>query len=508
MHSDPVDLLIIGGGVNGTGIARDAAGRGLSVLLAERGDLAGATSSASTKLIHGGLRYLEHYEFRLVRESLGERETLMRMAPHIIWPLRFVLPHHPGLRPAWMIRIGLFLYDHLAGRVTLPGSTGIDFTKGDLRGAPLKPDFRRGFEYSDCWVDDARLVVLNAMGARDLGATVLTRTAVTAARRDGGLWQATLTDQRSGASRMVAARGIVNAGGPWVRDTLTGAFAQTPKNAVRLIKGSHIVTRRLFDGDHCYIFQNADGRIIFAIPYEHDFTLIGTTDLQLDRLDGPPRITPEETEYLLSAASEYFRQPVTRDAIVWSYAGVRPLYDDGDSDPSAITRDYVLDLDTDPQGGLPLLSIYGGKLTTYRRLSEHAIEKIAPFYPQLGRPWSGGRPLPGGDLDGRTFAAFVAGLQQRHPGLDATWLDRLARRHGAASTEIIGTATAMADLGEHFGGGLYECEVGYLMRREWALEADDVLWRRTKCGLWASAADRERLAAWMARHRVNEGQEE
>jgi glycerol-3-phosphate dehydrogenase len=499
--SETADLLVIGGGVNGTGIARDAAGRGLSVILAERGDLAGATSSAATKLIHGGLRYLEHYEFRLVREALGERETLLRMAPHIIWPLRFVLPHHPGLRPAWMIRIGLFLYDHLAGRVTLPGSVGLDFTGTDPRGTPLKPEFRRGFEYSDCWVDDARLVVLNAMDARRLGARIFTRTAVTAARRNGDLWRATLVDQVTGAGREVTARGIVNAGGPWVRETLTGAFGQTPKNSVRLIKGSHIVTRRLFEGDHCYIFQNADNRIIFAIPYEHDFTLIGTTDIQLSQLDGPPRISEEETDYLLSAASEYFRTPVTRDTIVWSYAGVRPLYDDGDNDPSAITRDYVLDLDP---GSPMLLSIYGGKLTTYRRLSEHAMAKIAPFYPQLGKPWSGGTTLPGGDLDGRTFAAFLADLRQRHPQLDAEWLSRLARRHGSTVPEIIGDAKTMADLGEHFGGGLYAREVDYLMRREWAREADDVLWRRTKCGLWASAADRERLAGWMSRHKPNE----
>lgn len=500
MASEPADLLIIGGGVNGTGIARDAAGRGLKILLAERGDLAGATSSAATKLIHGGLRYLEQYEFRLVREALGEREVLMRLAPHIIWPLRFVLPHHPGLRPAWMIRIGLFLYDHLAGRVTLPGSTGVDLTGGDPRGVPLKPDFRRGFEYSDCWVDDARLVVLNAMDARAMGAEILTRTEVTAARREGGLWHATLTDRTDGTARAVTAKGIVNAAGPWVRDTLTGAFGQTPKNSVRLIKGSHIVTRKLFDGDHCYIFQNADGRVLFAVPYEHDFTLVGTTDIQLESLDGPPQISEAEIEYLLGAAGEYFRQPVPRDAIVWSYAGVRPLYDDGVSDPSAITRDYVLDLDA---GSPMLLSVYGGKLTTYRRLAEHALEKIAPFYPQLGKAWSGSRPLPGGDLGGADFSTFLAALRQRYSSLDPTWLERLARRHGAATAAVLGDATTTADLGEHFGGGLYAREVDYLMRHEWARAADDVLWRRTKCGLWASAAQRERLAQWMAQHRPN-----
>lgn len=503
MSSEPADLLIIGGGVNGTGIARDAAGRGLKVLLAERGDLAGATSSAATKLIHGGLRYLEHYEFRLVRESLGEREVLMRLAPHIIWPLRFVLPHHPGLRPAWMIRLGLFLYDNLSRRQTLPGSISVDLTGDDPRGKPLKPEFKRGFEYSDCWVDDARIVVLNAMSARSMGATILTRTAVTAARRDGDLWRATLADHVSGESREVTARGIVNAAGPWVRETLTGAFGQNPKNSVRLIKGSHIVTHRLFEGDHCYIFQNADNRIIFAIPYEHDFTLIGTTDIALNRLDGPPRISPEETDYLLSAASEYFRQPLSREMIVWSYAGVRPLYDDGDNDPSAVTRDYVLDLDAN---GPMLLSVYGGKLTTYRRLSEHVMEKIAPFYPGLGKPWSGTKPLPGGDLGFPSFEAFAQDLARSYPELDPVWLRRVARRHGSATREVLGDAKTVADLGDHFGGGLYAREVDYLMRREWAREADDVLWRRTKCGLWASASDRERLAHWMAQHKPNEAQ--
>ena len=501
MLSEPTDLLIVGGGVNGTGLARDAAGRGLKVLLAERGDLAGATSSAATKLIHGGLRYLEHYEFRLVRESLSEREVLMRMAPHIIWPLRFVLPHHPGLRPAWMIRLGLFLYDHLSSRQTLPGSASVDLADGGPRGQPLKPGFRRGFEYSDCWVDDARLVVLNAMDARRLGATILTRTAVTAARRDGDLWRATLADQVTGQSREITARGILNAAGPWVRETLTGAFGQNPKNAVRLIKGSHIVTRKLFDGDHCYIFQNADNRIIFAIPYQHDFTLIGTTDIAVDKLDGPPRISPEETDYLLSAASEYFRQPVTREMIVWSYAGIRPLYDDGDNDPSSVTRDYVLDLDA---GKPMLLSVYGGKLTTYRRLSEQVMEKIAPFYPALGKSWSGSKPLPGGDLAFPSFQAFADDLARRYPQLDPVWLQRLARRHGTAALEILGDAKTVGDLGESFGGGLYAREVDYLMRHEWAREADDVLWRRTKCGLWASASDRERLAHWMAQHRPNE----
>jgi len=499
MHTQPVDLLVIGGGVNGTGIARDAAGRGLKVILIERGDLAGATSSAATKLIHGGLRYLEQYEFRLVREALGEREKLLRLAPHIIWPLRFVLPHHPGLRPAWMIRIGLFLYDHLARRVSLPGSVGIRLTD-DPRGAPLKPQFQKGFEYSDGWVDDSRLVVLNAMSARGLGADIRTRTAVTAAVREGDLWRVTVTDQDSGLRSDILARGIVNAGGPWVRQTLVEAFGQTPKNSVRLIKGSHIVTRRLFDGEHCYIFQNADGRVLFAIPYEQDFTLIGTTDIAVDTLDGPPRISEAETAYLLESAGEYFRSPVTADMIVWSFAGVRPLYDDGENDPSAITRDYVLDLD---DTGPPLLSVYGGKLTTYRRLAEHAMEKLARFYPQAGKPWTDGMPLPGGDF--RSFAVLLAELRAAYPGMDPAWLERLAHRHGTLTRQVLGTRASIAELGEHFGGGLYAAEVEWLMREEWAAQADDILWRRTKLGLRVSAAERERLGNWMAAHRPASG---
>ncbi len=498
MQQQPADLLVIGGGVNGTGIARDAAGRGLSVILAERGDLAGATSQAATKLIHGGLRYLEQYEFRLVREALGEREVLLRLAPHIIWPLRFVLPHHPGLRPAWMIRIGLFLYDHLASRVSLPGSIGLTLT-GDPRGTPLKPHFKRGFEYSDGWVDDARLVVLNAMSARELGAEINVRTAVTAARRENGFWHATLVDQQNGASREVTARGIVNAAGPWVRDLLVSGFGRQPKNSVRLIKGSHIVTRKLFEGEHCYIFQNADGRVLFAIPYEHDYTLIGTTDVALDKLDGPPAISEAETTYLLEAASEYFAKPVERADIVWSYAGVRPLYDDGENDPSAITRDYVLDLESDVA---PLLSVYGGKLTTYRRLSEQAVEKLKPFYPQMRGTWTAGKALPGGEIG--DFEAFLADLTRRHPGFDAAWLRQLARRHGGHCDAILGQATSTADLGEFFGAGLYAAEVDWLMRREWAVDADDVLWRRTKCGLNMSAAQRERLQTWMQTHRPNQ----
>jgi glycerol-3-phosphate dehydrogenase len=485
------DLLIVGGGINGAGIARDAAGRGLRVLLVEKDDLAGATSSASTKLIHGGLRYLEHYEFRLVREALAEREVLLRLAPHIIWPLRFVMPHEPHLRPAPLIRLGLFLYDYIGGRRSLPASGSVDFAT-DIAGAALKPQFRRGFDYADCWVDDARLVVLNAVGARDKGATVLTRTALTSARRDGELWRADLSD-----GQQVAARMIVNAAGPWVRDLLTARLGQSPRNAVRLIKGSHIVVRRRFEGSHAYIFQNDDRRVIFAIPYEDDFTLIGTTDIAVE--DGAaPTATAAEIDYLCAAASRYFRDAVQPADVVWTYSGVRPLYDDGESDPSSITRDYVLDLDA-PAGQPPLLSIYGGKITTFRRLAEHALDKIEPFFPAASGRWTKQAPLPGGALGERTFDTFVGDLARGWPQLDPLWLRRLARRHGARATAVLGDTRQSADLGQDFGAGLHAREVDYLRREEWARTADDVLWRRTKCGLHMNAAQRRAVAEWMDR---------
>jgi glycerol-3-phosphate dehydrogenase len=498
LAQSPYDLLIIGGGINGIGIARDAAGRGLQVLLCEKGDLAGATSSASTKLIHGGLRYLEQYEFRLVREALAEREVLLRLAPHIIRPLTFVMPHDVHLRPAWMIRIGLVLYDHLGGRRTLPGSSALDLRKHPA-GRPLKPEFHRGFAYSDCWVDDARLVMLNAVALRELGGTVLTRTAVATARRADGLWQATILDQRSRASRTVAARAIVNAAGPWVHDVVTETLALNTANQVRLIKGSHIVVPRLFAGEQAYIFQHPDRRVIFAIPYEERFTLIGTTDIPVEREPEIPAITTDEIAYLCEAVSRYFAVPVTPASVVWTYSGVRPLYDDGESDPSTITRDYVLDLDAN---GPPALSVYGGKITTYRRLAEHTLEKLSAFFPGLKPAWTQNGTLPGGDLGAPGLAGFAADLGRAYPTLDSALLLAYARRYGSRTRDLLGDTRTPADLGEAFGGALYAREVDWLMREEWAETPEDVLWRRTKRGLHLPPGGTETLALWMAKQRA------
>jgi len=490
----PHDLLVIGGGINGVGIGRDAAGRGLKVLLCERDDLASHTSSAATKLIHGGLRYLEYYEFRLVREALAEREVLLKLAPHIIWPLRFVLPHDTHLRPAWMIRAGLFMYDHLSRLRSLPGTESVNLRQHPV-GQPLKPDFTRGFIYSDCWVDDARLVSFNAQSIRELGGTVLTRTACIGARRDGELWRATLRDMASGTTRDVSARAIVNAAGPWVREVVTGALGFNVTNNVRLIKGSHIVVPRLFEGPQCYIFQHPDKRVIFAIPYEDRFTLVGTTDIPLDGEPRKPEIDAEEISYLCDAVSRYFSKRVTPAEVAWTYSGVRPLYDDGQSDPSAVTRDYVLDLD---DKGPPALSVYGGKITTYRRLAEQAMEKLAPFFPGMGASWTAGGILPGGDLKGHTFEGYVEELRRRHPLIDGKLLHDWARRYGSLTEKLIGEARSMSDLGEDFGGSLFEREVEYLVEHEWARGVDDVLWRRTKRGLHMPPGGAQRLAGWFA----------
>ncbi|HWX49263.1 MAG TPA: glycerol-3-phosphate dehydrogenase [Roseomonas sp.] len=494
------DLLVIGGGVNGCGIARDAAGRGLSVTLAEQGDLAGATSSASTKLIHGGLRYLEYREFRLVRESLHEREVLLRVAPHIIWPLRFVLPHHAGLRPWPMLRLGLFLYDHLGGRRILPPTRSLDL-RHDPAGAPLRPEFRRGFEYSDCWVEDARLVVLNARDAADRGATVLTRTRCLAARREAGLWRATLRDEASGATCELRARVLVNAAGAWVSRVASDVAGVPAPARVRLVKGSHIVTRRLFGHDRCYTFQNADGRVCFAIPYEEDFTLIGTTDEDFSGDPAAPAISPAETAYLCQAVSAYFRQPVTVSDVVWSYAGIRPLYDDGASDAQAATRDYVLALDQQNTGEAPLLSIFGGKITTYRRLAEAALARLAPFFPGMGAPWTATTALPGGDFPWDGAAALADTLRGNYPFLSPPQARRLVRRYGTRAAAMLGDARREADLGLQFGAGLSAREVEWQMREEWARGPADILWRRTKLGLRIDAAGQAALADWMARAR-------
>jgi glycerol-3-phosphate dehydrogenase len=497
------DLAIIGGGINGCGIARDAAGRGLSVYLCEQADLASGTSSAATKLIHGGLRYLEYFEFRLVREALMEREILWRMAPHIIWPLRFVLPHHKGLRPAWLLRLGLFLYDHLGTRRLLPPTRVLDLTR-DGAGEPLKPGaYVRGFEYSDCWVEDARLVALNARDAAERGATIRTRTQAIAAERKADHWRLTVQNRRNGRKETIRARIVVNAAGPWVGDVLAMTSNRNAAVSVRLVQGSHIVVRRLFAHDRCYIFQNADNRIIFAIPYEHDFTLIGTTDR--DYAGDPADVTaaPAEIDYLCKAASEYFAHPITPADVVWSYSGVRPLFDDGAGAAQAATRDYVLELDE--RDGAPLLSIFGGKITTYRRLAQQALSKLEPYLgaeARAKRDWSGTVALPGGDFPMQGFEPLLADLMRDYPWLEPSQGRRLARAYGTRARMILGTATDRSALGRDFGGGLSEAEVGYLMREEWAEEAADVVWRRSKLGLRLTKDETAALDLFMGQRRA------
>ena len=492
------DLVVIGGGINGVGIARDAAGRGLSVLLLEQGDLAQATSSASTKLIHGGLRYLEHYEFRLVREALMEREVLLRSAPHIIQPLTFLLPHHAGLRSRWLLRTGLFLYDHLARRRRLPGSGSVDFTQHPA-GKTLKPAFARGFHYADCWVDDARLVVLNALDARNRGATILTRTPfLDAARRDGA-WH--IRFRQAGGDTAVRASALVNAAGPWV-DSVLGATAEhgpsRRTHRLRLVKGSHIVVDRRLPGRDAFIFQHGDGRIVFAIPYEGDFTLIGTTDVIHHGDPADVAIEEDEIAYLLAAVNDYFAAPVSRADVVWSYAGVRPLHDDGEKDASTVTRDYVFDLSA-PQEGAPILSVYGGKLTTYRKLAEHALAQLLP---RLGRPgpgWTKQAVLPGGDFDPGigTLDAFAKQLGTRHPWMPVALAQRFARTYGTLTDQLVGAARSLDGLGQEVAPGLHEAELDYLVRHEWAGTAQDVLWRRTKLGLHLTADGAAAVEAWL-----------
>jgi len=475
------DLFVIGGGINGCGIARDAVGRGYSVALAEMNDFASGTSSAATKLIHGGLRYLEHYEFRLVREALMEREVLWSMAPHIIWPMRFVLPiQKGGVRPAWLVRLGLFLYDHLGGRKLLPPTRSLNLRR-DPAGKPLKPLFARAFEYSDGWVDDARLVVLNARDAADRGALILNRTQVVSARREDGLWLIR-TRSHSGETTDHRARMLVNAAGPWVDNVISGVLGRNNVHNVRLVQGSHIVVKRKFTDPRAYFFQNPDGRIIFAIPYERDFTLIGTTDHDYT---GDPRtveITGDELAYLCNAASEYFAEPVRPEDIVWTYSGVRPLFDDGASKAQEATRDYVLKTEGDA-GQAPLLNVFGGKLTTYRRLAEHALEKIGEALGTKGHPWTAGSHLPGGNFATGAYDEEVMALIAHYPFLNRRHAERLVRCYGTDAKSLLGDAADEAGLGRHFGGTLFEAEVRWLLEREWARTAQDILWRRTKQGL-------------------------
>ena len=517
MPETPVtDLFVIGGGINGCGIARDAAGRGLSVTLAEMGDLAQATSSASTKLFHGGLRYLEYLEIRLVREALIERETLLRAMPHISWPMRFVLPLHPdmrfegttpvsralgivmpwmrGRRPAWLIRAGLFLYDHLGGRKILPATASRDLTRGP-EGVPLQQRFRRAFEYSDCWIEDARLVALNARDAADRGARVLTRTRVLSARAVDGLWRIETEDADTGARAVHRAKMLVNAAGPWVGQVIHGVAGLNTADNVRLVRGSHIVTRRLFDHDKCYFFQGADGRIIFAIPYETDFTLIGTTDADHPDPSQRPECTPDERDYLIAFANQYLRDPIGPQDVVWSYSGVRPLYDDGARSATAATRDYVLKVDT--SSGAPVLNVFGGKITTYRRLAESALDRIGTVLPLAKGPWTAGVPLAGGDFPVDGFDAQVAALQGAKPFLTARWARRLVRAYGTEARQVVGAAQTAAEMGRDFGATLTEAEVRWLMRHEFARRAEDVVWRRSKLGLRLTAADIAALDDWM-----------
>lgn len=509
-------MLIIGGGINGCGIARDAVGRGLSVTLCEKGDLASATSSASTKLFHGGLRYLEFFEVRLVRESLQERETLLRAMPHISWPMRFVLPYHKdmrfegdtpagkllrvfmpwmrGRRPAWMIRLALAFYDRLGAREILPPTDTLALP-GTPEGAPLQERFKRAFEYSDCWVEDSRLVVLNARDAQARGATILTRTEVVRAHRDDGQWSVDLLDHTTGERRTLRARMLVNAAGPWVGEVLTGRADINSADGVRLVRGSHIVTRKLYDHDKAYFFQGEDGRIIFAIPYEGDFTLIGTTDWDHPDLAETPYCTPAEQAYLCAFASRYFKTPVTPDDIVWTYSGVRPLHDDGTKSATAATRDYTLKLER--EGGAPILNIFGGKITTYRRLAESALAQIGEVFEGLPGPWTAGVPLPGGDFAVHDVPALIERLQKDYPFLTASWAQRLIRAYGTQAWDVLGSATCTSDLGQDFGEGLTENEVRWLMAHEYARDAEDVLWRRSKLGLRLSIEQDEALGQWM-----------
>ena len=495
-YADTFDLFIVGGGINGTGIAADAQGRGLNVMLCEQDDLANATSSASSKLIHGGLRYLEHYEFRLVREALAEREVLLNNAPHLIKPLRFLLPHRPHLRPAWMIRVGLFLYDHLSTRNHLPGSKGVKLLSEDSAN-PLESSIKFGFNYSDCRVDDSRLVVSNAILAEENGATILTRTRCQSAYRKNGLWHIAIEDIDSGKISYCRAKALVNASGPWAQNFIESKLQAKSPRSVRLIKGSHFVVPKMYDGEQAYILQNEDQRIVFVIPYNNDFTMVGTTDKEFVGNPKDAALDIEETNYLLDVVNKHFKNKLAAEDIVWSWSGVRPLCDDESSSPSAITRDYTLELETDETSQAPLLSIFGGKITTYRKLAEAAVEKLESFFPAMSTAWTKDTPLPGGDINGLSYSQWQKDVSNTFNWLKPEILNRLCNAYGTRVHQILGSAQSEQDLGVHFGAGLYAKEVDYLIRDEWARSAEDIIWRRSKLGLYLDNDQVSRLQAYI-----------
>lgn len=492
-HTDMIDIFVIGGGINGTGIARDAAGRGLKVVLCEKDDLAEGTSSRSGKLVHGGLRYLEFYEFRLVREALIEREVLLNAAPHIIWPMRFVLPHSPEDRPAWLVRLGLFLYDHLGGRRKLPGTRTLNLLR-DPEGIPILDRFKRGFEYSDCWVDDARLVVLNAIDAAERGAEILTRTAAVTARREDGAWTITTRNATTGQTRQFRAKCIVNSAGPWVSDIIGRVAGSNSARNVRLVKGSHIIVPKWWSGSNAYLVQNDDKRVIFINPYEGDKALIGTTDIAYEGRAEDVQADESEIAYLIKAVNRYFKEKLRREDVIHSFSGVRPLFDDGKGNPSAVTRDYVFDLDE--TGGVPLLNVFGGKITTFRELAERGLVRLRHIFPAMGGDWTADQPLPGGDMPSADFESFIDTLRSAYPWLGRPLTLHLARLYGTRTRHVIGKASKLAELGRHFGGCLYEAEVRYLMAHEWAMTADDILYRRTKHYLHLTETEKADFIAW------------
>jgi glycerol-3-phosphate dehydrogenase len=490
-----VDLLVIGGGINGAGIARDAAGRGLSVVLCEKDDLAEGTSSRSGKLVHGGLRYLEYYEFRLVREALIEREVLLKAAPHIIWPMRFVLPHSPQDRPAWLVRLGLFLYDHLGGRKRLPGTRTLDLRR-DPEGIPIVDQYTKGFEYSDCWVDDARLVALNAVGAAEKGAVVLTRTPVVTARRENGLWTVTTKNSFTGETTPYRVKCLVNCAGPWVSDVIGRVAGSNSSRNVRLVKGSHIIVPKFWQGANAYLVQNHDKRVIFINPYEGDKALIGTTDIAYEGRAEDVAADEKEIDYLLAAVNRYFKEKLRRQDIITTFSGVRPLFDDGKGNPSAVTRDYVFDLDE--TGGAPLLNVFGGKITTFRELAERGMQRLKHIFPNMGDNWTEHAPLPGGDMPDADYETFANSLRDTYPWMNRKLLHHYGRLYGTRTKAVVGNATGLEGLGRHFGGQFYEAEARYLVAREWAQTADDILYRRTKHYLHLTEAERDQFRQWFS----------